>query len=330
LVSIPFDFTANTEYMIRLRANSTNLSAKVWAYGDSEPTEWTLTASDSSLTASGWSGVFNFFSTTHSTDFVGIGTNGDTAPVFTVEAAIQSVTPLPISVFEALHQPPIYADIDAISPVPLSTFEATFSTPPTEAEFASTTPVPTATFAAWHTWTIGINPYRDAKIYQLRLEKAGLAPLILPATNISVRSQADGRQSSITATIPDLAAIDAIADRASGGVLIFAGGYKVNGEDRFNDILTLPFTAVRPDEGPRNKSLTLTASGAAPAAGPKTVTVAAVEYQSINGLKRLLRMPVDVNLYPGDTVVNGTSSWTVGEVVYALGEGGESMTVTEA
>lgn len=179
-------------------------------------------------------------------------------------------------------------------------------------------------------YTVFSDDSTAVRVYQVRLEKAGLPPLILPPRTISVRSALEGRQSSITVTIPELAQIDAIADRASGGQIVFAGGYRSGGVTRLNDILTLPLTDIKPDEGTTNKSLTLTARGASPAAMAKSVTVAAIEYQAVNGLKRLLRAPVNVSLLPGDTVVTGAATWTVGEIVYALGDGGESMTVTEA
>lgn len=197
-------------------------------------------------------------------------------------------------------------------------------------DVSAATDAATGRILTYHDWTPAVNPYRDAKIYQLRLEKPGLPPLILPATNISVRSSIEGRQSSITVTIPDLSQVDAIAAHASGGNLVFAGGYVLAGVPRLNDILTLPFTDAKPDEGTTNKSLTLTAKGPSPAGVAKSVTVAAIEYQSINGLKRLIRTPVNVNLLPGDSVVTTSATWTAGEIVYALGDGGESMTVTEA
>lgn len=184
--------------------------------------------------------------------------------------------------------------------------------------------------AAVHDWTVAVNPARDTKTYQIRLEKPGLDPLVIPAATVSVRSALAGRSSSITVTTPSLDQVDAIAERSIGGVLIFAAGYVVAGRLQVNDVLTLPLTDIRPDEGTTNKSLTLTARGAALPGPPKSVAVSGIEYRSVNGLKRLLRLPVDVNLLPGDTVVTEAASWGVGEIVYALGSGAESMTVTEA
>lgn len=81
LTSIDYDWSANTYYWIRLRAEGSTLSAKVWSGSAAdEPGSWTLTITDTSIEGSGWCGVFDFFATTYTTDRVGIGTAGDSAP----------------------------------------------------------------------------------------------------------------------------------------------------------------------------------------------------------------------------------------------------------
>jgi hypothetical protein len=56
LKSVSFDTKANTNYTIRFQAVGSALSAKAWAASDNEPSSWTATATDSSLT-SGLSGL---------------------------------------------------------------------------------------------------------------------------------------------------------------------------------------------------------------------------------------------------------------------------------
>ncbi len=51
LKSTPFTASANTSYTIRFQVSGTTLNAKVWATGSAEPSGWTLTTSDSSLTS---------------------------------------------------------------------------------------------------------------------------------------------------------------------------------------------------------------------------------------------------------------------------------------
>lgn len=50
-------FVANTEYWIRARVQGTNLYARVWQDGTTEPTSWTATATNSTITAAGNFGV---------------------------------------------------------------------------------------------------------------------------------------------------------------------------------------------------------------------------------------------------------------------------------
>ena len=70
---------ANTYYWLRFRANGTTISARVWADGDSEPGSWDLSTTDSSISAAGWSGMFNFASGTRWWRDIAVATNGDTA-----------------------------------------------------------------------------------------------------------------------------------------------------------------------------------------------------------------------------------------------------------
>ena len=76
-----YSYFINTWYLIRFRVNGTTLSVKVWPDGVAEPSDWTLTATDSEISAAGWVGVGNFDSaSTMDIDYVSIGTNGATAP----------------------------------------------------------------------------------------------------------------------------------------------------------------------------------------------------------------------------------------------------------
>lgn len=72
--------SSNTWYWVRLRAEGTDIRAKFWTDGDTEPASWTLTATDSAITAAGWAGVGSFTSNNDQDfDFVSIATNGETA-----------------------------------------------------------------------------------------------------------------------------------------------------------------------------------------------------------------------------------------------------------
>ncbi len=51
LTSVPFAAQANTSYTIRFDVTGSTLNAKVWATSSAEPSAWTLTSNDTSLTA---------------------------------------------------------------------------------------------------------------------------------------------------------------------------------------------------------------------------------------------------------------------------------------
>jgi hypothetical protein len=67
LATTVYSWNVNTKYYVRFQAIGTALKAKVWTgdIGD-EPESWTLEATDSSITAAGWIGFFNFYSASSS------------------------------------------------------------------------------------------------------------------------------------------------------------------------------------------------------------------------------------------------------------------------
>lgn len=80
--STAFTPTANTWYITRLRINGTTLQSKSWLASGSEPGPWDRTETDSSISAAGWVGLFSFSGLQlHDVEFVGVGTNGDSAPL---------------------------------------------------------------------------------------------------------------------------------------------------------------------------------------------------------------------------------------------------------
>lgn len=84
----------NTYYFLRVRATGTGatvtLRLKQWTgvVGD-EPVDWDVVFDDTSgsrITAAGWAGVFKRANSNYTYDWVGFGTNGDTAPSEPVSA----------------------------------------------------------------------------------------------------------------------------------------------------------------------------------------------------------------------------------------------------
>lgn len=68
-------------YYARFRVNSTTLQFRQWAEGSPEPTTWDLEATDSDLNVDGWTGFGIRNDDEIEVDYVGAGTNGDTAPI---------------------------------------------------------------------------------------------------------------------------------------------------------------------------------------------------------------------------------------------------------
>lgn len=67
LQSTAIAMSANTYYWIKLYVVGTTIQGKFWTDGASEPTSWTLTATDSSITAAGNVGIFFSLNTTADT-----------------------------------------------------------------------------------------------------------------------------------------------------------------------------------------------------------------------------------------------------------------------
>lgn len=73
--------SANTDYWVRLRINSTTLQTRSWADGGSEPGTWDCDATNSDISGDGYAGLHGTANTaTHTWSACGVGTNGDTAP----------------------------------------------------------------------------------------------------------------------------------------------------------------------------------------------------------------------------------------------------------
>jgi hypothetical protein len=90
----------NEWHWVRFRANGTgatvSLKAKWWVDGYKEPDNWTVEYDDTSasrITAAGWTGVSKrgFNGDTY-VDFIGVGTNGDTAPSPSADTQAHRVT----------------------------------------------------------------------------------------------------------------------------------------------------------------------------------------------------------------------------------------------
>ena len=79
----------NAYYYTRSQVSGTTLRTKTWLASDPEPTAWTITNTDASITAAGWAGLFLYDGNSNSQlDTFSVGTNGDPAPFSTVAASL--------------------------------------------------------------------------------------------------------------------------------------------------------------------------------------------------------------------------------------------------
>jgi hypothetical protein len=79
-------------YYARFRKNGTALQFRVWNEGSAEPTDWLIDRTDSDLDVDGWVGVGVGNQDQFEIDYVGVGTNGDTAPIDASTNTIARIT----------------------------------------------------------------------------------------------------------------------------------------------------------------------------------------------------------------------------------------------
>lgn len=65
---------------VRFNIESDRIRARYWPYGDSEPTEWNLEVSDTSIPDAGWVGVGGWSTDTQQWDYFSVATDGRSAP----------------------------------------------------------------------------------------------------------------------------------------------------------------------------------------------------------------------------------------------------------
>ncbi|MGM0437498.1 MAG: hypothetical protein ACQEQD_04435 [Bacillota bacterium] len=81
LNSISYSFFIDTWYWMRLRVNGSDIKAKVWEDGETEPESWDIEETDTGITGTGWVGVGGYIhDSIRDFDVVGVATNGDAAP----------------------------------------------------------------------------------------------------------------------------------------------------------------------------------------------------------------------------------------------------------
>jgi hypothetical protein len=97
-----FEYGSGDEMYLRFRVNGSSLKAKLWNSRYSEPADWDVEDTDTSVTAAGWCGIWNFAANfLCKTDWISIGTNGDTAGFVVDTTSVARVTKSDVQVMSA-------------------------------------------------------------------------------------------------------------------------------------------------------------------------------------------------------------------------------------
>jgi len=164
-------------------------------------------------------------------------------------------------------------------------------------------------------------------VYFFRL--TGSPDIEIPISSFQGRLRS-GSESYLSVVIPGMDYAGEIADRANGQMVIEAA-YNVAGVPRKrSEIIRVNLETIRIDDGPINKSITLTGYRQETYT-PKSVDLTSQIYKNIDSGKLRYRFAEpDLTLNPGDTVTIGYDSFTADVISYYVGPGTCQMEVSEA
>lgn len=152
----------------------------------------------------------------------------------------------------------------------------------------------------------------------------------IPISSIYARKRS-GDPTYLQVVVPSFNYANEISDRASGEMIVEMG-YEVGGEIALREqILIADLEDIRTDEGPVNRSVTLS--------GHKTISYGnnlvtfrrdQATYRSVQTRARVYRFAhVDPFVNPGDTVIVGDEQFTCDNIVYIINEFQASMEIRE-
>lgn len=143
------------------------------------------------------------------------------------------------------------------------------------------------------------------------------------------------RPSYLSCVVPNsIKYVDDISTRLDGLIIIKKGYEMPDGSRNLEEITRANFDHLAFSRGAHNDSAIITGYKTKTYSSPKTRTVTGVSFIALEATgRRRIRATVDLFLKPKDTCVYGTGEtekFTVGQIMYSVGERSAIMEVTEA
>jgi hypothetical protein len=185
-----------------------------------------------------------------------------------------------------------------------------------------------AAATGYHDWLAARRPELLQAFYTLTLT-GGAGPILLPLASFQATMNLD-TPSYLSCQVPNANEYaDEIAARAAGTLQI-RKGYRYQGIEQSEIIAAVTLSEIRTDEGERSATASLTGYQAVTAGAAKPRTLSGIQYRNISQGRRRVRCSVDLFLDPGDTAIDGATSFTVGSINYYVGTSQAFMEVQEA
>jgi len=173
--------------------------------------------------------------------------------------------------------------------------------------------------AAWSLWLLA-NYSKTVRRYLFTLtgDADGETDIEIPIKSFQCRRRS-GSPSYLSVVIKDLTYTDAINARSNGDIKVDMI-YELNGEVAYrNTLISVHLEDPRIDEGPLNSSITLVGYQQVASGAAKSLTMQDLVYtQFLNGQYRYRCSIPSLYLNPGDTVVDGETTFVVDEIQYIV------------
>jgi hypothetical protein len=151
----------------------------------------------------------------------------------------------------------------------------------------------------------------------------------IPIQQFQARKR-DGEQTFLSINIPGFDYAEQIADRANGQLIIEMAYYVGGVEQLREEILRVDLENIRTDEGPVNRSITLTGHRTESFGNQIATLYDPIYKYTSEGIRRFRFAIPDPFLNPGDTAIIGDDEIRVGYITYAISNRYRSMEITEA